>query len=389
MKDKQEKRVLIATGIFPPEIGGPASYASSLAERLSKEGLKVTVITYSSASKKGDKFLAYKVVRIWKNLPRFFKHLVFLLRILIEAKNSDVIYSLNIVSVGVPAAIVSRFFRKKLVVRVVGDYAWDMAIVNKKTGLLINDFQSSDKKGWTKILHKSQVWVCKKASHVIVPSECMAKIVQGWGIKQDKIKIIYTGSSLKISELTKEDARKKIGIPGNIIISSGRLIPLKGFRMLIKIMPQLLNISQFFRLVIVGEGPDKKMLEAMVRNLGLDRKVYLVGKKSRDELAVYLAASDIYILGSGFEAFPQSILEAMSAGVPVIATAVGGNKEIIKQGENGFLVRYNDEFNIVEAIKTLWESQELRDEFVENGKKTTEGFSVEKMYDETLKLLNS
>ena len=76
-----------------------------------------------------------------------------------------------------------------------------------------------------------------------------------------------------------------------------------------------------------------------------------------------MAAADVFVLNSGYEGFSHQILEAMTAGVPVIATAVGGNKEVIKQGENGFMVKYQDEFNLIEAIKSLWQNQGLQEEF--------------------------
>jgi glycosyltransferase involved in cell wall biosynthesis len=77
----------------------------------------------------------------------------------------------------------------------------------------------------------------------------------------------------------------------------------------------------------------------------------------------------------------------MVAGVPVITTAVGGNKEIIHQGENGFMIKYNDEFNLVEAIRTVWQTPELQKRFIEEGKKAAEYFSVEKMTEETIRTL--
>ena len=77
----------------------------------------------------------------------------------------------------------------------------------------------------------------------------------------------------------------------------------------------------------------------------------------------------------------------MTCGVPVITTSVGGNREIVIQGENGFLVKYNDEFNLVEAIKTVWKQPELREQMIINAKKTAQVFSVEQMLKETTKLL--
>ncbi|OGN07910.1 MAG: hypothetical protein A3C61_03290 [Candidatus Yanofskybacteria bacterium RIFCSPHIGHO2_02_FULL_39_10] len=306
-----------------------------------------------------------------------------------EAKKHDVILSLNAVSAGAPALRAARIRKKRFFVKIVGDYAWEIAVNKKKSSLLINDFQNTAQKGFINILAKTQRKVCLKADGVIVPSQYLAGIVKKWGVPSDKIHVIYNGVDFKESELTREEARRKIGIPGNIIISSGRLVPWKGFKMLVKIMPELLKISQFFRLVIIGDGPDKKQLESMVKNMGLERKVYIVGKKSREEMAVYFAAADMFVLNSGYEGFSHQILEAMAAGVPVIASAVGGNREVIEQGRNGFLIKYNDEFNLIEAIKGMHQSLELRDEFAAEGRETIVKYSVEKMIEQTFALLEN
>jgi glycosyltransferase involved in cell wall biosynthesis len=157
--------------------------------------------------------------------------------------------------------------------------------------------------------------------------------------------------------------------------------------MLVKIMPRLFEINQFFRLVIIGDGPERKTLESIVKNMHLENKVYLVGKKSKEELALFSAAADIFVLNTAYEGFSHQILEAMAAGMPVITTAVGGNREVVRQGENGFMVKYNDEFNLIEAIKTVWQTPELRERFVEEGKKTAAHFNVDKMCQETIALL--
>lgn len=125
----------------------------------------------------------------------------------------------------------------------------------------------------------------------------------------------------------------------------------------------------------------------MVKNMGLDKKVYLVGKKNKEELATYLASAEIFILNTGYEGFSHQILEVMMAGVPVVTTVVGGNREVIHQGENGFMVRYNDEFNLVEAIKTVWQTPELQKRFNKEGKKTAEYFGVDKMISKTVEVL--
>ena len=386
---KEIKNILIVTGVYPPSIGGPASYSRFLAEKLSKN-FSVKLITYSSVLNfPDDKNMPFKVVRVWKKAPKGLRHWNFFLKALSAAGKSDMVFALNAVSAGIPALMAAKMRKKKFFVKIVGDYAWEIAINRKKTNLLLNDFQGSKKNGFIGLLHKLQTWVCKNADGVIVPSEYLAELVRGWGVSGDKIKVIYNGVDFKSANVTKEEAKKRIGVFGDIILSAGRLVPWKGFRMLIKIMPQLTEVSQIFRLVIVGDGPDMANLKMMVKNMGFERKVFLVGRKSRDELALYMAAADVFVLDTGYEGFSHQILEAMAAGIPVITTAVGGNKEIIKQGENGFMVKYNDEFNLIEAIKSVWASPELQNEFIEGGKKTAAYFSPEKMFDQTIKLLTN
>ncbi len=381
------KHTVIATGIFSPDIGGPASYAHTLATRLADSG-PVTVVTYSSVRRvAADGSLPFKVVRVWSRWPKGIKHLLYLVAIFGQTKNASVVFALNAISAGLPARLAARFYKKKFIVKIVGDAAWERAINTGRTSLMLNDFQKSKKTGWINLLHTAQFQICKGAHAIIVPSEYLSEVVKGWGIPIEKIHVIYNGVDFKPSELSKEEARKKLNISGNILFSWGRVVPWKGFRMLIKIMPQLMQINQFFRLVIVGSGPDRPVLETMIRNLGLDRKVWLMGKKSHHEVADYLAASDMAILNSGYEGFSHQILEAMTAGVPVIASASGGNREVIHQGENGFMVKYNDEFNLVEAVRTVWNSAEMRERFVAGGKETVDHFTADKMFEETVDLL--
>ncbi|OGN19535.1 MAG: hypothetical protein A3I32_02530 [Candidatus Yanofskybacteria bacterium RIFCSPLOWO2_02_FULL_45_10] len=384
---EKQNKILIATGIFPPEAGGPASYAQALAKKLAPEK-KVAVVTYSRRwGDKTDKFLPFPVIRIWKGWPKVWRHVIYLFRLFTASQGASTILALNTVSSGIPATLVARWRKQRLVVRIVGDYAWETAANTGKTFFLLNDFQKAPQRGKIKLLQNCQRWVCKQADSIIVPSEYLSGIVQGWGVKAEKIKVIYNGVDFPVSELSQEEARKKIGIAGNIILSSGRLVPWKGFKMLIKLMPRLLQINPFFRLVILGSGPDGKTLQAMINNLRLEKKVYLL-PVPRAEIPLYLKAASIYVLNTGYEGFSHQILEAMLSRVPVITTRAGGNPEVIRQGENGFMVNYNDEFNLVEAIKTVWQGEELRERFVANGLITVEHFSLEKMFNETMAVLN-
>ena len=310
-------------------------------------------------------------------------------KILKLASGVDAILALSPLGKGYAGYIAAKLYKKGFIIKMDDDYAWRTAIQRRDTYLLAKDFQNFKRKGKAASIHKRQVGLCAKAQLVIVPSGFMAEMVGGWGVTKDKIKIIPNLIDFGPVETTKEEARKKIGIPGNVIVSAGPLVAWKGFRMLVKIMPHLISMNQFFRLVIVGEGSDHKVLHAMVKNFGLEKKVYLVGSKNSEELSWFLSAADIFILNSGHEPFPYQTIQAMSSGVPVITTAVGANPEIIKQGENGFMIKYNDEFNLIEAIKTVWQTPELRQRFIEEGRKTVEQFSVEKTIKEITKTLTA
>ncbi len=382
------KHILITTGIFAPDIGGPASYARTLGIRLSAAGIGVTVLTYSSVRAfPGDQQLPFSVRRVWRSVPWGVRHVVFFVRAWMYARRADGILALNAVTAGSPSVLVARLTNKPLVVRVVGDYAWEMAIQSGRTFLLLDDFQKSPKSGRIARLHRTQVRTCMHAQAVIVPSRYLARMVAGWGIAVERIHIIPNGVDMPQLAVTKDEARRTLGIPGNIILSAGRLVPWKGFRMLIKLMPQLAQVNQFFRLVIVGEGPDTPQLRAAIRTLGLERKVFLVGRKSRDELALLYAAADMFVLNTGYEGFSHHLIEAMAAGVPVITTTAGGNPEVIIQGQNGFMVRYNDEFNLLEAIKALWKNTDLREQMIVEGKRTAAQYTADRMYHATMRLL--
>lgn len=381
------KRVLIITGIFEPDIGGPASYAKMLASHI---GSPATVLTYSSVwSRRGDKKLPFKVIRTFKRVPGFIRHTLFAFRVFFHGRRHDILLVLSTLNGGIPAVFAQRMFKKRLIVRIPGDVVWQRAVERGETPLLIDDFQKEPKRGWLGMLWRMQAWVARNADAVLTQSEYQKRLVAGWGVSLDHIRVVYNGVALPPPHVgEKQELRKRLGVSGNLIISAGRLVPWKGFRMLIKLMPRLLSVNQFFRLVVVGDGYERKALAAMVKNLGLERKVYLVGAQPREKLWEYLGAGDIFVLNTGYEGFSHQLLEAMAAGIPVVTTNAGGNRELIRQGENGFMVRYNDEFNLKEAMVTLWTQQELREHFIAEGFKTVEQFTPERMVQETMKVLD-
>jgi len=355
-------KIVIASGIYPPDIGGPATYSQLIAREFNKPGIDTRVICYSD--KKGN-----DVVRILRKRNVLIRYWLYFWNLLKLAKNADVIYAQGPLSAGLPAMWVSKILRKKFVIKIVGDYTWEQGVNQFGIKDLIEEFQKKKYNQKVEWIRKIQKKVVKSADKIIVPSEFLKKIVMGWGVDEVKIEVIYNSFSgipdtnYPLRQGFSEASQiQNTDLGGDVIISAGRPEPWKGFDTLKEIMPDLLKENPRFKLIIVTKMP-------------------------HDELMGYFKASKIFVLNSGYEGFSHIILEAMACGLPVITTNVCGNPEIIKNGENGLLVEYNNKNQIKEAILKLWRDKELQKKFIENGYKTLEKFSLEDMLNKTLKIL--
>ncbi|MDP2642847.1 MAG: glycosyltransferase family 4 protein [Candidatus Peregrinibacteria bacterium] len=170
-----------------------------------------------------------------------------------------------------------------------------------------------------------------------------------------------------------------------IIISVAELHERKGLKYLIKAVSEVKEKYPNIKLVIVGEGPNRKNLENLIEDLKLEDHVILLGR--RKEIPKLLKSSNIFVLPSRREAFGLVNLEAMITPLPVIASAVGGIPEIIKNGETGILVKAEDEKELAKALETLISDSPLREKMAEKGfLRVKENFSAQKMAEKYEKL---
>ncbi len=217
-----------------------------------------------------------------------------------------------------------------------------------------------------------------------MPSNYLKKIVMMWGVKEEKIKVVYNAVALKDAIESKEELRKKFEIKGSIIFSAGRLVPWKGFELLIEIMKDLPDS----KLLIAGEGPLREKLEKKIKDLDLKNKVKLVGRLEQDDLLKKIKASDLFVLNTGYEGLSHQLLEVMKVGTPIITTEVGGNPEVIENNKDGILVGYNDKEAIVSAISSILIDNK-GENFVKNAKDKLSLFGKKRMIIETIKVLEN
>lgn len=171
------------------------------------------------------------------------------------------------------------------------------------------------------------------------------------------------------------------------IITTGRLHKVKNQEQLIRVFSELIQVEPNLRLMVLGEGDTRAALEKQIHELGIIDYVSMPGMKKN--VSEYLQQADIYVSTSLTEGLPLSILEAMSCGLPVVATDVGGTKDIVNDGVNGFMISKNDDKALYEAILKLVISKNLRNEMGNNAHLTSQSWSLTqcaenygKLYDE-------
>lgn len=214
--------------------------------------------------------------------------------------------------------------------------------------------------------------------------------VPGWHFLKDKIKVIYNGSE-NFRMLSKKEARQFLAGADDkktIIFSVSELHPNKGVDVALKalaMLPKEKRVKIIY--CIAGSGEERDKLQNMAKNIDiLDTVKFL---EFVPDAKKYLSGADIFLLPSRNEAFPYVILEAGIAGMPIIATSVGGIPEIIKDMQNGILVHPRNPKEIAEAIIYLLDHKEKQEEFGNEIKKTvTNFFSLDRMLSETLKIYN-
>lgn len=370
-------KILIATGIYPPSVGGPATYAKLLFDELPNKDKEIDVKVLSF-----EAFLKF---------PKFISQGLYFINLFFKGLRVDIIYAMDPVTVGFPAMIASKILKKKFVVKIVGDRAWEQGFQEFGITENLDDFIKNDKEysGRLKTIKRIQKRVAENADKIIVPSHYLKNIVKQWGINPDKIVVIYNAfEGANIIE-TKKEIRDDLYLDNVVITSAGRLVPWKGFGTLIAIIPNLIKKFPRIRLLIMGDGPQRKELEKLIKHGGLEDYVELLGDQKKEDLYKYIKASDVFVLNTGYEGLSHQLLEVLSIGTPIVTTNVGGNPEIITNKINGLLIEYNNKKALEQAIERLITDYKLAGDFIREGKETVKKFNKEEMLNKLIRELKN
>jgi len=283
-----KKKIVLAAGIFPPDIGGPATYVKTVAQELAQAGYKVVVITYASLPERDFKeesvdFRVIKVSRTKNLLSRYFKYFLAVWR---QAREADIVYLQDTVSAGVPAALACYLRAKRYILKVVGDYAWEQGRQRFGVRENLDEFQKKKYSWRVEVFRRLQRWVTKQAQLVIVPSQYLKNIVTGWGVADGKVKVIYNAVAPPPANFSRQQVRSDLGLSEDdfVVISVGRLVPWKGFRVLLDLTPALAKEIASFKLIIIGDGPEREKLKVQSEKLKVKSQILFTGQLPQEKL---------------------------------------------------------------------------------------------------------
>ena len=367
-------KLFVASGIFHPEPGGPATYLKAILPALQDSGWQPRVLTFGRPQP--DDYL-YPVTRIAR-APYPIRQAKYAMAARKHLPWADLVFAQTI---DLP---LWRSRAQPRVIKIVGDQAWERCIRRRwvPADLGIDDFQAFGgdwRVRWQKQSRSRQV---AAMDAVIVPSQYLKRMVTAWGVDPAKAHVIYNAlPALPPLGQTRAEIRSELNWGDRpTLITVARFQPWKGIDHLITVLTSLTELH----LVVVGDGPDRARLQALAEPFG-DR-VKFTGRLNQRQVQRLMRAADGLALYSGYEGLSHTLLESLRLGTPVLASDIGGNPEIIRHGFNGILVPYVDRAALRRGVIELLDR---RSEFAANCQVDLQRFDLETMVQKTDQLLRS
>jgi glycosyltransferase involved in cell wall biosynthesis len=302
--------------------------------------------------------------------------------VLAHGRGSDLIY---INDHGLAPAVANLLLRRPVAMKIVGDFAWEYSVRHRLTDLGIDEFQIRRPSFRSRLIHRLQQFYVRRADRIIVPSRYLAGLVEGWGVKPSRIRVVPNAihpDGYDFPETTGE-ARRALGLDFPFFLTIARLTPWKGVDRLIEALDDL---PAEVRLVVVGEGPERDALEALARERGVEDRTIFTGSVAPSEVSLYLKAAEIFVLFTGYEGLSHVLLEALLVGVPIVASRKGGNPEVIRNGVDGLLVGHPDPGELHAAIRLLMTDPARRAELASAASRRSDDFSWPELFARTLEV---
>lgn len=341
-------RVAMIIQAYLPHLGGAERQLAALAPLLCTQGIDLQVITRRyPGMRKFEVLQGVPVYRLPIPGPKPVASILFTLAALplLRRLQPDLIHAHELLSPTTTAVLAKR--------------RWGTPVVTKV-------LRGGDLGDLAKLQHKpfgrQRMHTFKQqVDGFIVISQEINNELASWGVPPEKRFLIPNGVDVQrftpVSPAEKEQLRQRLGLPeGETAVFAGRLVAEKQVDKLVGLWPQIREIYSRAQLIILGTGPEEGRLVQMAGD-----GVHFLGNV--EDVAPYLQAADLFILPSATEGLSNALLEALAAGLPVIATAVGGAPDVITHQMNGWLIpaQHPSEWQWLEAILTLFTKTQMRD----------------------------
>jgi glycosyltransferase involved in cell wall biosynthesis len=328
---KAPVRVTILTGIFPPDIGGPATSVPNLAEELAQKGRAITIVTLADDPRAVD-VDSIPVVRIPRSMARL-RRAREVVRAVYHTK-PDVVLATGL---HVESALLAGV---PVIQKIVGDWAWERSQNNGWSLLDIDAYQRADVRPKARAVRFMRSVVTRRATFVIVPSRYLGRLVRAWGVPEARIRIVPNAAPPPTPS-------KAPRLPS--VLFAGRLVRWKHADHVIRVLPALPGL----RLDIFGTGPQQSELQRLSRRLGLDDRVVFHGAVPRSAVLEKMHESTCLVLPSSYEGMPHVVLEAFAASLPVVASDAGGIPELVEHDVSGLIYRWGDLEGLEQVLRRV------------------------------------
>jgi glycosyltransferase involved in cell wall biosynthesis len=344
-------KALIVSGIWPPDVGGPASHAPDVAAFLRSRGHHVEVVTTALVAPAAE---AYAVHWVSRSLPKGVIHLRTAAEIARRARGADVVYTTGMFGRSASGATAAR---RPYVVKLTADPAFERARRRQMVGGDVNEFQQLRGGPALATLRVARDIELRHAAHVLTPSAYLRDLVVLWGIDSDRVSLLPNPFPVPTEPAPREELRRSFGMNGDALAFAGRLTAQKSLGVALEAIAGVDGVE----LYIAGAGDELPALERRVAELGIASRVHVLGPLTRERVIELFRAADASVLSSSWENFPHTVVEALAVGTPVLATAAGGVAEVVRDGENGLLVASGDTEGLRDAIARYFSDSVLRE----------------------------
>jgi glycosyltransferase involved in cell wall biosynthesis len=359
-------KIAVLTGTFHPEPGGPPTYLYHMLPALQAQGHDIRVLTYGETHAEQYPYPVQRVSRRAAVPIRLGRYTGAALRL---ARWADVLY---VQGYSIPLLLIRPFFGGRVVTKVVSDFSWEYARRHQLTDLDVVSFQTAHHPVKLRLLRGLYHHATRLADAIIVPSDHVARLVAGWGVSPARINVVFNAiPDSGLQHTDRQTLRRELGLPldRRLLVSVGRLTPVKGVDVAIRAMQHLPDCD----FVIVGEGEQRAELETLAEPYA--EHIHFVGRKPHETVLRYIRAADVFVLSSYTEGLSHVLLEALSVGTPAVATAVGGNTEVLTDGLNGLLVPPGEPEALTEAIRQVIEHEDQAEKLIQEGFRRSADFS--------------